>query len=333
MCPAHLRRARANAATRRHATAATAALVDPSTSGKRLVVTPRKLDVSKLEDVRKAEACGPRGLLLIGMSEEDCLAVWTWLQLMEPGFVVACCPPGLLAAGSLRAAVGDGPAMAEHAWEQQPADAPPIAFFSGLTGEEQVALMEGWREHTGLQEPAFASVTPTTLDKQLCALLADIVRAQAQQAPPGFDPEQPPSVLVATDAAQQEAQAQPLQSQQQQQAQQEQVQEQAGGDDAGAAGEGGEEGLRNRLQDYVMLNTGGQTEAAPMSLDQLKEQIQEKMRAKKAAALAEQREARREAGRDDTDRLRQALQGSRKQKGKAAKKGSGSSPSKGFGSK
>jgi non-homologous end joining protein Ku len=62
-------------------------------------------------------------------------------------------------------------------------------------------------------------------------------------------------------------------------------------------------------------------------------QIQEKMRAKKAAALAEQREARREAGRDDTDRLRQALQGSRKQKGKAAKKGSGSSPSKGFGSK
>jgi hypothetical protein len=116
-------------------------------------------------------------------------------------------------------------------------------------------------------------VTPTTLDKQLCALLADIVRAQAQQAPPGFDPEQPPSVLVATDAAQQEAQAQPLQSQQQQQAQQEQVQEQAGGDDAGAAGEGGEEGLRSRLQDYVMLNTGGQTEAAPMSLDQLKDQV------------------------------------------------------------
>jgi hypothetical protein len=60
MYPAQLRRARANAATRRHATAATAALVDPSTSGKRLVVTPQKLDVSKLEDVRKAEACGPR---------------------------------------------------------------------------------------------------------------------------------------------------------------------------------------------------------------------------------------------------------------------------------
>jgi hypothetical protein len=120
------------------------------------------------------------------MSEEDCLAVWTWLQLMEPGFVVACCPPDLLAAGSLRAAVGDGPAMAEHAWERQPADAPPIAFFSGLTGEEQVALMEGWQEHTGLQEPAFASgahAADQGIRRGREALVCRVLHRHSKQAP------------------------------------------------------------------------------------------------------------------------------------------------------
>lgn len=174
-----------------------AQLVDPGAPGKRLVVTPQQLNPSKLEDMRKAESFGPRvralcaatvssvqvcghpnffscswqplctllyspqGLLLIGMSERDCQAVQCWFQQMDPQFVVSCCPSALLASGTLRQALeGDGSngaSLPEWPWEQQPADAPPVAFFSGMSGEEQVALMEGWTEHTGLQAPAFAS--------------------------------------------------------------------------------------------------------------------------------------------------------------------------------
>lgn len=32
-----------------------------------------------------------------------------------------------------------------------------MAFFSGISGEEQVALMEAWSDCTGLDAPAFAS--------------------------------------------------------------------------------------------------------------------------------------------------------------------------------
>jgi hypothetical protein len=90
-------------------------------------------------------------------------------------------------------------------------------------------------------------VTPGTLGKQLSKLVTDIVRAQAQAPPPGFDPEQ----------------AQQLQAAAQQAA--------AAGEAAPAAG--GEAALRGKLQDYVMLNERGQGETAPMSLDQLKEQV------------------------------------------------------------
>lgn len=106
----------------------------------------------------------PQGLLLIGMGEDECAAVASWFHSMEPGFVVACCPAALLAQGSLRQALGgEGaggpppPALPQWAWEAQPRDAPPVAFFSGMSGEEQVGLMEAWGEHTGLQAPAFAS--------------------------------------------------------------------------------------------------------------------------------------------------------------------------------
>ncbi|PSC74570.1 hypothetical protein C2E20_2336 [Micractinium conductrix] len=269
--------------------------------------------------------------MLVGMDEADCAAVADWFRSMEPGFVVSPCPAALLTApgATLRQAVegsggsgGSGGATADAAalpareWKAPPGDAPPVAFFSGMSGEEQVAVMEGWAENTGVEAPAFAAVTPTILDKPLSRLLADIVRAQAQQAPPGYDAEAAAAAAAGGGGAAAVG----------------------GGGEAGSGGEpgaaGGEQVLRNKLQDYVMLNAGGQTtQAAPMSLDALKEQIHQKVRQKKAAAAAEERAARKAATADDTDRLRQALrsgkQGGKKQ-GKQQRPGGGGG-GKGFG--
>lgn len=417
--------------------------MDPSAPGKRLVVAPQKLDPHMLEDVRKAEAVGPRvrlgparclptrtahapplctapvhclgsaapfqtqglnraasalaacsqGALLIGLGADDCAAVQAWFDAMEPGLVASCCPPALLAGGTLSQAVGEGAALPRRPWEQQPADAPPVVFFSGMSGEEQVALIQAWAEHTGLQAPAFAAgefhgagctartrgtrvgrgqrlvllssscrscaplpppaVTAGTLAKPLSKLVADIVRAQAQAPPPGFNPEQ-----VREEAASRAA----------------------AGDTATAAG--GEAALRGKLQDYVMLNEGGSTEAAPMSLDQLKEQvtgrqlpgaflhlagkgiaglcldapskhtpppltaftpldpshphqIQDKMRRKKTEQAAAERQARKAASRDQTDAMVEALRGG--QRGKQGRQGKrkqqAAGGGKGFGGK
>lgn len=110
-----------------------------------------------------------QGLLLIGMGDQDEAAVRGWFQQMEPGFVVSCCPAAVMASGTLRQALGGSaalPALPERPWEQQPADAPPVAFFSGMAGEEQVAVMEGWAEHTGLQAPAFAAGAHSCMHKR-----------------------------------------------------------------------------------------------------------------------------------------------------------------------
>ena len=239
-------------------------------------------------------SCKLQGLMLVGLGEEDVAAVRRWLQLMEPGFVVRCCPaaalsqaadsgghrtgPLLLRQALLGEAAADGDAaltaatLHEHPWEAQPGDAPPVAFFSGMSGEETVAVMEGWAEHTGLAAaPAFASVTNAILGKPLRRLLADIVRAQAQAPPPGYDAEVIAEVNARAAAA---AAAGPTRT------------AAAGGDGTagGAASvaatvQGGETALRSKLADYVMLGGGGAegaavaAPAAPMSLDQLKEQV------------------------------------------------------------
>ena len=99
------------------------------------------------------------------------------------------------------------------------------------------------------------------LDKPLSKLLADIVRAQAQQPPPGYDPETVAEVQAAAAAATAAASGGAPAAQPQAPA-------------AAATAAGGEGELRSKLQDYVMLNpAGGESEAAPMSLDQLKEQV------------------------------------------------------------
>ena len=172
------------------------------------------------KDVALTEAFGPRGLLLVGLSQPDCGAVRSWMQLagrrcrrcrrrhcrhrglqhavratlqacsacdtcaaallprpsrlspprqaMEPGFSVSPCPTALLEGGTLRAALlgnagaaGDGSGeaaldggriVAEHAWESPPAWAPSLVFFSGMGGQEVLAVIEHWGECTG--EPA-----------------------------------------------------------------------------------------------------------------------------------------------------------------------------------
>lgn len=315
-------------------------LVDPS-SGRRRVTVPQKLDPRTLADVRAAPAFGPRGLLLVGFSEQECAAVQSWFQRMEPGFVVTPCPAALLASGTLGDALGsaDGgdaggaaAALPERHWEAPLAGTPPVAFFSGVSGEEQVALMEAWSDCTGLDAPAFASATPSILSKPLARLLMDIVRAQAQAAPPGMDPETVAEVqqaraagaAAAAVAAAAEAEGPSMDQQ-----------PGPGADGAGpaaAAEEGGEEVLKSKLQDYVMLDGKEGQQAAPMSLDQLKQQIQDKMRAKRAQQAAAEKQARRAAGADETDRMRQALRGGKKQQGGKQKKGGGGKGGgKGFG--
>ncbi|PRW61570.1 Vacuolar acid trehalase [Chlorella sorokiniana] len=312
-----------------------AKLVD-LTGGRRLVAVPQQLDPRNLEDVRGAPAFGPRGLLLVGFSELDCAAVQAWFRQMEPGFVVAPCPAALLASGTLGDALGSGVAAAaipQQPWEALPAGTPPVAFFSGISGQEQVALMEAWNDCTGLDAPAFASVTPSILDKPLARLLSDIVRAQAQAPPPGMDggtvaEVQQARAAGAADAgaaaaAEAAAAAAPSEGQRAKAA--------AGSSEAAAPAEGGEQVLKSKLQDYVMLD-GKEGQSAPMSLDQLKQQIQDKMRAKRAQQAVAEKEARRAASADETDRLRQALRGGKKQQGSKKKKGGGSvGGSKGFG--
>lgn len=111
-------------------------LIDPSAGGKRRVVAPQKLDPSTLQDVRRAQAFGPRGLLLVGMAQAECEAVAQWFAEMEPGFVVSPCPAALLANGSLRDALGcdatggsASGALPQRPWEAAPADTPPVAVF------------------------------------------------------------------------------------------------------------------------------------------------------------------------------------------------------------
>lgn len=129
-----------------------------------MVVTPR-LDPATLRDVSQTEAFGPRGVLLAGLGEADFQAVAAWFQEMEEGFPVACCPAALLADGSaatLRQALGGSgrelpAALPAAAWEAQPDDAPAVALFSGMSGGEQVAVMEAWSDCTGLPAPTFGS--------------------------------------------------------------------------------------------------------------------------------------------------------------------------------
>lgn len=95
------------------------------------------------------------------MDADDCAAVQRWFDAMEPGLVASCCPAALLADGTLGQAVGEGAALQRRPWERQPAGAPPLVFLSGMSGGEQVALIEAWAEHTGLQAPAFAAGEPS----------------------------------------------------------------------------------------------------------------------------------------------------------------------------
>lgn len=133
-------------------------LIDPSAGGRRLVATLPPCDPATMCDLRTAEAFGPRGMLLVGFSQQDAAAVQQRLDAIEPGFVAAPCPAALLGDGTLGGALGGGAAVPQHAWEAAPAGTPPVAFFSGMSGEEQVALMEAWGEATGLDAvPAFAS--------------------------------------------------------------------------------------------------------------------------------------------------------------------------------
>lgn len=61
-------------------------------------------------------------------------------------------------------------------------------------------------------------------------------------------------------------------------------------------------------------------------------QIQDKMRAKRAQQAAAEKQARRAAGADETDRMRQALRGGKKQQGGKQKNGGGGKGGgKGFG--
>lgn len=109
-------------------------------------------------------------------------------------------------------------------------------------------------------------MTPGTLDKPLARLLSDIIRAQAQAPPPGMDDGVVAEVQQARAAGVAAAAAAVDPSTGQQAGQS------AGDSGAAAQPEGGEQVLKSKLQDYVMLD-GKEGQTAPMSLDQLKQQV------------------------------------------------------------
>ena len=124
---------------------------------------------------------------------------------------------------SLEAALGGAAAstagqVTAKQWQPAPFGTPPVCFFSGMRGEEVVAIVENFEEFTGklragpadpwagaaraagcaalrpaptptptqhlragLKPPAFASVTTSTLGKSLSALITDVVRSLARE--------------------------------------------------------------------------------------------------------------------------------------------------------
>lgn len=140
-----------------------------------------------LEDLSKeAEPTGPRGMLLVGICERDGEAIRSWLQNMEPGFVVSHASTDDFQKSSLEAALGGAAAstagqVTAKQWQPAPFGTPPVCFFSGMRGEEVVAIVENFEEFTGLKPPAFASVTASTLGKSLSSLITDVVRSLARE--------------------------------------------------------------------------------------------------------------------------------------------------------
>eukprot|EP00887_Chlorella_sp_A99_P006894 scaffold2.g6894.t1 len=246
------------------------------------------------------EESGRRGMLLVGLSCDDCAAVQRWLAQMEPGFVCAPCPAAALEAGTLADALGGDAVVAERGWEAAPAWAPPLVLFSGMQGREVLAVIQHWREGTGLEAPLFAAATPSTLPKPLKRLVTDIVRAQPAAAP---DAAARRAELAAAAAAGGSG----------------------GGGGEGASGSsgggGGDEQLGSKVRQFTLLGADGKAVTEEMGGEELREALRARVAAKKAEKAKAER---REAAKDETDRLREALRG-----GGAARRGGGGKGGKG----
>ena len=73
---------------------------------------------------------------------------------MEPGFVVSHASTDDFQKSSLEAALGGAAAstagqVTAKQWQPAPFGTPPVCFFSGMRGEEVVAIVENFEEFTG----------------------------------------------------------------------------------------------------------------------------------------------------------------------------------------
>ena len=117
---------------------------------------------------------GPRGVLLVGLSAADAIAVEAWFHAMEPGFAVSHCTGSMLD-GPVRAAVLNEAASSPPAFRVAPfvrrldESLPRLALFGGMAPQEVVAIAEHWTTFTETADPVFVTLLPVMLDRSLSA--------------------------------------------------------------------------------------------------------------------------------------------------------------------
>jgi hypothetical protein len=61
--------------------------------------------------------------------------------------------------------------MRVEAWQQSRTLCPRICVMSGLSGEEQIAIVEAWDDFAGSPAPFFAAAVPNSLGEQVKTIL------------------------------------------------------------------------------------------------------------------------------------------------------------------
>lgn len=152
--------------------------IDPDVQKKYTTLVPQERDISKVTDLRTAPAHGHLAVLLIGFSQPHFTSVKDWFATMAPDTPVLCCKSESIDGQQTLGEVLEDSSQNEQQWEPAPDwfdDS--IAFFSGLSGEDVVAIVENWTLFTNMTDPpAFAISSPRTEQKSLKRLIHEIAR-------------------------------------------------------------------------------------------------------------------------------------------------------------
>lgn len=113
-----------------------------------------------------------QGAFICGFREEEAASLQSWLGEMEPGFAVNCATDEGMRQSVQEAVYSpDGSEVRRVTWQQTFTLSPRICIFSGLSGHEQIAIIEAWGAFAGCPTPIFASVVPRIMEAQMRTLL------------------------------------------------------------------------------------------------------------------------------------------------------------------